>query len=196
MTVIGVPTTLTVTSSSSPVRSGQAVTFAASVTPTDGGGTVAFYADGSSTPIPGCGSQTLTPSAVAYGASCTITLESGSHRITATYSGDSTYAGSAGTLAKGQTIEAVEVTTSSPTVALGVGPSGPSPKDNEQLNIAGTTTTQLTTPQAATGVAADKGRRVHARAPRQTGRKCARQLHTRSRQTCERHGRARIRKSR
>jgi hypothetical protein len=194
MAVVGVPTTLTVTSSASPVQSGQTVTFAASVTPSDGGGTVAFYADGSHTPIAGCGSQTLTPSAVAYSASCTTTLESGSHHVTATYLGDATYASSAGTLANGQAIEAVEVTTSSPTVALGVDPSGQSSQNDEQLNITGAP--HAATVPGTTGVAGYKGRRGHARAPREAGRKCGYHVHTRSRQTCERHGHARIRKSR
>ncbi len=148
MAVVGVPTTLTVTSSSSPVQSGQTVTFAASVTPSDGGGTVAFYADGSLRPIPGCGSQTLSRVTVAYSATCTTAaLEPGSHYISATYSGDSTYADSSGTLANEQTIEAVK-TTASPTMALGVDPTAPSPQVSGHLKITGAP--QAPTPQAAT----------------------------------------------
>ena len=88
------------------VLSGQPVTFTATVTPTDGGGTVAFYADGSATPISGCGIQPLTQaSGSTYTATCTTSsLVAGSHAISASYSGDSSYPGSSASLLGGQTV--------------------------------------------------------------------------------------------
>lgn len=87
-----------VTSSSATTGPGQPVTLEADVNPSDGGGTVTFTSDG--TVIPGCsdlpfaaggGSEWLT--------SCsTSSLPSGTHRITGTYSGDGTYAGSSWTI--------------------------------------------------------------------------------------------------
>ncbi len=100
--------------SANPSSFGQLVTFTATVAPTDGGGTVAFYADGSATPITGCEAASLTQvSGSSYSASCSTTaLPTGSHTISATYSGDNNYAGSSGTLAGGQTVNraATEIT--------------------------------------------------------------------------------------
>lgn len=60
-----------VSSSVNPSGYGQPVTFTATVTPTDGGGTVAFY-DNSTTTIPGCGAQPLAQaSGSTYTATCT-----------------------------------------------------------------------------------------------------------------------------
>jgi flagellar biosynthesis GTPase FlhF len=64
------------------------------VAPTDSGGSVAFYADGSSTPLANCGAQALT---MTSGATCsTSSLLIGTHALSATYSGDASYAGSSG----------------------------------------------------------------------------------------------------
>ena len=105
-TVNPAATATSLSSSPDPSASGQPVTFTATVTPTDGGGTVAFYADGSATPISGCGTQLLTQaSGSTYTATCTTSsLAAGSHAIAASYSGDSNYAGSTGSLAGGQTV--------------------------------------------------------------------------------------------
>jgi hypothetical protein len=91
---------------------GQAVTLTATVTPTDGGGTVAFYADGSATAISGCGAQLLTlASGSAYTATCvTSSLPAGSHTISASYSGDSSSPGSSGSLGGGQTVSPAPLT--------------------------------------------------------------------------------------
>jgi hypothetical protein len=79
------------------VTVGQSVGLTAVVAPTDGGGTVAFYADGSSTPISGCGAQTLSQAGAAYQATCSTTgLAVGSHTLSAAYTGDASYAGSSG----------------------------------------------------------------------------------------------------
>ena len=103
-TVNPAATATSLSSSPDPSASGQPVTFTATVTPTDGGGTVAFYADGSATPISGCGTQLLTQaSGSTYTATCTTSsLAAGSHAIAASYSGDSNYAGSTGSLAGGR----------------------------------------------------------------------------------------------
>ncbi|HEY7830946.1 MAG TPA: IPT/TIG domain-containing protein [Solirubrobacteraceae bacterium] len=92
-----VATSVTLTPSPNPVTPGQTVELTATATPTDGGGAVAFYADGSSTPISGCGAQTLSLAGARYQATCSTTgLAVGSHTLSATYFGDASYAGSSG----------------------------------------------------------------------------------------------------
>jgi hypothetical protein len=92
-----VSTSVTLTPSPNPVTAGQTLGLTAVVAPTDGGGTVAFYADGSSTPISGCVAQTLSQVGASYQATCSTTgLVVGSHTLSATYSGDASYAGSSG----------------------------------------------------------------------------------------------------
>ena len=97
---------------------GDPVTFTATFTPTDGGGSVAFYADGSATPISGCGDQALTQATgTTYRATCTTSaLPLGTHTISATYSGDSAYPAITGSLPGGQNVTPpfVSVLTSSP----------------------------------------------------------------------------------
>jgi Concanavalin A-like lectin/glucanases superfamily/Bacterial Ig-like domain (group 3)/IPT/TIG domain len=92
-----VATGVTLTPSESVAARGQTVTLKSTVAPTDGGGSVAFYADGSTTPLGNCGAQALTLNGSAYQASCsTSSLALGSHALSATYSGDASYAGSSG----------------------------------------------------------------------------------------------------
>ena len=97
---------VTVVSSDDDSNLGHPVTFTATFTPTDGGGSVAFYADGSATPIPGCGAQPLAQvTGTTYHATCTTSaLPLGTHAITAAYSGDSAYPAITGTLAGGQNV--------------------------------------------------------------------------------------------
>ncbi|HXZ65458.1 MAG TPA: MBG domain-containing protein, partial [Streptosporangiaceae bacterium] len=104
--VVAPTTTTTLSSSANPSVYGQPVTFTATVAPADGGGTVAFYADGSATAISGCSAQSLAQaSGGPYTATCTTTsLPAGSHTISADYSGDSSYPASSGTLTGGQTV--------------------------------------------------------------------------------------------
>jgi Big-like domain-containing protein/concanavalin A-like lectin/glucanase superfamily protein/IPT/TIG domain-containing protein len=92
-----VATSVTLTPSPNPATAGQAVGLTAAVTPTDGGGTVAFYVDGSSTPISGCGAQSLSQKGTSYEAACSTTaLAVGSQTLNAVYSGDASYAPSSG----------------------------------------------------------------------------------------------------
>jgi len=92
----------TVGSSQNPSNFGQAVSFTANVTPASGGGTptgtVQFAIDGTN-----FGSPATLSSGMATSGS-TSTLSIGNHTVTATYSGDSNFAGSSGTLTGGQTV--------------------------------------------------------------------------------------------
>ncbi|HEU5001333.1 MAG TPA: Ig-like domain repeat protein [Actinomycetota bacterium] len=99
------PTVVTLGSTASPSVTGQTVTFTATVTSTftgtpneTPGGTVQFAVDGSllGAPVPlSGGSASSTPLG---------TLAVGAHTVTATYSGDTTYAPGTGTLAGGQAV--------------------------------------------------------------------------------------------
>ena len=81
-------TTMLSASNNSPVY-GQAETLTATVTGSDGGGTVNFK-DGSSS-LSGCASVSLTQSGSNYVAQCTTsTLSAAQHNFTAIYSGDAT----------------------------------------------------------------------------------------------------------
>jgi predicted secreted protein len=80
-------TSTLVTSSKNPVTVGKSVSYRATVTGSNGGGTVAFF-DGT-TPISSCQTKVLTSGV----ATCTVTAAAvGTHLIKATYSGDARYA--------------------------------------------------------------------------------------------------------
>ena len=82
-------TTTAVASSANPAVQGQTVTYTATVSPA-GGGSVAF--DDGGTPVPGCAARSLSSSGQA---TCQVTYTTtGSHAITAVYSGDAASAGS------------------------------------------------------------------------------------------------------
>jgi outer membrane protein assembly factor BamB len=116
-------TTTSVASSANPSTFAAAVTFVATVNPTDNGGSVAFSADGST--IAGCGAQPLG----AGQATCTVsTLAIRTHAISATYSGDSAYAGSSALLAGGQVVQA---------------PPSPAPPVGLQASVVSTTSLAL-----------------------------------------------------
>jgi hypothetical protein len=89
-----VQTSSTTISTPSSAVYGQVIGATATVTGTDGGGTVSFN-DGS-TPIAGCQSVALAPVGAAYQAQCpTLPLSAGTHSISASYSGDPTSTASA-----------------------------------------------------------------------------------------------------
>jgi alpha-tubulin suppressor-like RCC1 family protein len=113
--VTAAPTTTTIVTSVNPGTYASPVTFTATVSPTDGGGSVAFYADGATTAISGCGTVALSTVSGNEQATCTTsTLAGGAHTITAVYSGDGNYQGSTGSLSGGETIKiATALTTSS-----------------------------------------------------------------------------------
>src|ERR1700691_1017257 len=69
VTVTPLSTTTALSSSDDPSLYSQAVTFTATVSPTDGGGTVSFTADGNA--LTGCSGQPLTLSTGSYQATCT-----------------------------------------------------------------------------------------------------------------------------
>jgi hypothetical protein len=121
------PPPVMLSSSADPSAYGQPVTFTATVSPTDGGGTVAFYEDNSATPISGCGIQPLTQvSGSTYSATCTATPPSaGTHAITASYSGDSAYPGTTGSLAGGQTVNPVPLTVTASSASMTYGQAPP-----------------------------------------------------------------------
>lgn len=96
-TVSKSPTSTVITSSKNPSKMGHAVTFTATVSPTDGLGTISFSAQGS--PITSCTKEKLKSIGGKYEATCkTSSLASGTETIEATYSGDSAYSGSSGSL--------------------------------------------------------------------------------------------------
>jgi large repetitive protein len=98
------PSGVSLASSLNPSTYGQNVTFTATVGSADGGGTVAFDADGS--PLSGCGTEALTQvSGLTYTATCsTSALSAGSHSITASYTGDTDSTPGSASLAGGQTV--------------------------------------------------------------------------------------------
>ena len=101
-----ISTSASVTSSLNPSSIGQSVTFTATVTPGvgtfDNGGTVQFAVDGTAFG---------TAVGVSNGSASIVdaALTAGNHTITATYSGDTVFGGSSGTLSGGQTVNAATV---------------------------------------------------------------------------------------
>ena len=94
------PTSTTLGSSASSVYYGQTLTLTASVSPTDGGGTVKFL-NGAST-VAGCSSVALTLVGSSYQAQCSIpSLTPGSYTFSARYGGDAGYASSSTTTSVG-----------------------------------------------------------------------------------------------
>jgi hypothetical protein len=88
-------TTTVVHTSPNPSRYGQTVTLTATVSPTDGGGTITFQDNGSNISDSCTGRVPAHLTGSTYTASCTNPLlPGGTDDITAVYSGDSGYAGS------------------------------------------------------------------------------------------------------
>ena len=89
------PTTTTLGSSSNPSTVGGSVTYTATVLPTPDGGTVAFTDNGPL--LPGCDAVAVITSTGT--ATCTTTYgAAGTHAIVASYSGDTNYTASSGSL--------------------------------------------------------------------------------------------------
>jgi Bacterial Ig-like domain (group 3) len=92
------PTTTSVVVAPSPSGFSQPVTVTATVSPSDGGGSVSFYANGAA--IAGCSAQPLAATPNGYTATCTTTtLPLGDDVVAADYSGDAQYAASSGSAA-------------------------------------------------------------------------------------------------
>ena len=73
------------------------MTLTATVTPTEGNGTVSFTSNGRV--ISGCTKETLTPVGKIWEATCkTSALPVGTDTVKAAYSGDASYASSSGTV--------------------------------------------------------------------------------------------------
>jgi large repetitive protein len=99
-----IATTTSLASSANPSEFGASVTFTASVAPSGATGTVQFYVDGTT-----LGSPVNVSSGTATASTAALTV--GTHAITATYSGDVTYAGSDGALASDQVVNQAATTT-------------------------------------------------------------------------------------
>ena len=112
-------TIVSLASSSPSGLAGHPVTYAATVIPAPGGGTVAF-SDGGTGPIAGCGSQPVGADGTA---TCQVTYGvAGSHDIYAAYSGDANYLASSSLGAYTQVVQqatTVALDSSSPSVRTG-----------------------------------------------------------------------------
>ncbi len=132
-----VATQTTISSNANPSTYGQSVTLTATVSPDDGGGSVAFYQNGSS--ISGCTAQTLSNVGGSYQATCTTTaLSGGTDTISATYSGDTSYATSTTT-----STTLADVTghgnTGTPQGGVTIGTSGPTTLSANAISLDGST---------------------------------------------------------
>src|SRR5487761_1789928 len=104
------PTATTLSSSPNPSVYGQAVTFTATVSPTDGQGKVSFSRGTGTNKTALCPDQSLTLVGGSYQARCTISsLSAATYTITAAYSGDADYGGSAAMMQ--QTVNKTPTTT-------------------------------------------------------------------------------------
>jgi large repetitive protein len=134
-TISKAATTIALASSTNPSRSGQALTYTATVTPTTGTGTVEFKDAGAT--ITGCARQTLSLGS----ATCPIAsyMGAGPHTITAVYSGDTADTGSASAILT----ETVSKATTATVVSSGTNPSaiGQAVTYTAKLNTAAATGT-------------------------------------------------------
>ena len=146
----GTATTLALSSSANPSTYGVSVTFTASVTPVNSPaptGTVAFSAN--STTISGCSAVTISSGGTAQ---CTTSsLSAGTNTISATYSGDSNYSGSTGTLSGGQVVnkasQTITFTTNAPASAV----------YNSNFTVAATASSGLTVTFTSSGGCTNSG---------------------------------------
>jgi virginiamycin B lyase len=95
--IYGAVASTTLVASPNPSRHGKPVTFEALIFPSDGGGTVTFRYAGKT--IGGCSGLHLTLVNASYQVNCvTSSLPVGTYKVKAIYSGDSSFAGSTGTV--------------------------------------------------------------------------------------------------
>ena len=144
------PTTTTLSTSPSSVTYGQTVTLTATVSRSDGGGTVGFL-NGSST-ITGCGS--VTPSLVggSWQAQCSTSFAAGTYPLTADYTGDTLYATSTSSTLNLTVNQApLVIAASSGSVGYGSGPPTITPSYSGFVN--GDDQTDLTTAPTCTTAA-------------------------------------------
>ncbi len=105
VTVSAASATVAITTSANPSVFGQAVTFTMTVVGGDGGGSVTFYADASTTALTGCAAVPLTSVGGPPHAGCdSAVLTTGQHSVTASYSGDAATVAATATLVGGQTV--------------------------------------------------------------------------------------------
>jgi hypothetical protein len=120
----GAPTTTTLASSMNPTPAGQQVTYTATVSPVPDGGTVEFANNGVT--ITGCATDSVDRSNGTATCQTTYTA-TGSHPVTASYSGDSSYIGSASsTLTQTVTVPTASPGSTGPTGSTGSTGSPPS----------------------------------------------------------------------
>jgi uncharacterized repeat protein (TIGR01451 family) len=127
-------TTTSVTSSANPSTAGQSVTFTATVAANSPGsgtptGTVQFVIDGAN-----AGGSVALSSGMAQFTTSSLTVAGSPHSVSATYSGDSNFLGSSGSLAGGQTVNPAPTPTPTPTPTATPTPT-PTATPAQSLNI-------------------------------------------------------------
>jgi len=135
---------------------GQSDTLTATVSPTDGGGTVQFL--NGSTPVPGCTAVPLSLVGSSYQAPCLVpSLVPGSYNFTAAYSGDTGYASSTSSAVGVNVAKApLVITASSSSSVYGSSPAAVTASYNGFVNSdsASSLTTQPTCSTTATSSSA------------------------------------------
>ena len=145
-------TTTTLGSSATSVYYGQNLTLTASVSPTDGGGTVKFL-NGSS-PVPGCGSVALTLVGSTYQALCSIpSLPPGSDTFSATYGGDTGYASSSAATPAGVTVAQAPLVVTASSASSTYGSTPPPVSASYSGFVNGDSASTLTNPASCSNTA-------------------------------------------
>ena len=145
-------TTTTLGSSASSVNYGQELTLTASVSPTDGGGTVEFL--NGAGPVPGCGSLALTLVGSSYQAQCSIpSLTPGSYNFSATYSGDNGYASSSTSTPLGVTVGQAPLVVTASSASSTYGSAPPAVTASYGGFVNGDSTSSLTSPATCSNTA-------------------------------------------
>ena len=136
-------TSTTLGASASSVYYGQTLTLTASVSPTDGGGTVKFL-NGAS-PVPGCSSLPMTLVGSSYQAVCSIpSLTPGSYNFNASYAGDSGYASSSTTTPVGVNVSRAPLVVTASSASSTYGSTPPTVTASYSGFVDGDSTSSLT----------------------------------------------------